>query len=284
MPRSAPVRLDIDRVVATLRRAGCVYAEDEAELLVAAATSAASSVAPSEVAAPSAAGELARMLAQRVAGMPLEHILGWAEFCGLRIAVGPGVFVPRRRTEFLAARAIALVREAGPGALVVDLCCGAGAVAAAVVAAEPSVEVHAADIDPVAVDYARRNLPGRADCVHVGDLVAPLPAALHGRIDVITANTPYVPTREIDLLPAEARLYEPRTALDGGDDGLDLHRRLAAEAPPWLAPGGHVLVEASEEQAPVTARLFAAAGLAARVVTAPELAATVVIGGRVRVP
>jgi len=193
-------------VVARLRAAGCVFAEDEAGLLIAAARNPA---------------ELARLVDQRAAGMPLEQVLGWAEFCGLRIAVEPGVFAPRRRTEFLAGQAIALAcrDRASLPPVVVDLCCGSGAVAAAVAAALPGASVHAVDIDPAAVRCARRNLTAAEGQVYQGDLYQPLPPALQGRVDVLIANAPYVPTAEVGLLPAEARRHEPRTALDGGGGG-----------------------------------------------------------------
>ena len=152
-------------------------------------------------------------------------MLGWAEFCGLRIAVDPGVFVPRRRTEFLAGQAIRLAR---PGAVVLDLCCGSGALAAALAAAVDRAEVHAADIDPAAVRCARRNLAAAGGHVYQGDLFAPLPPGLRGRVDILLANVPYVPTGEVGLLPPEARDYEARVALDGGADGLGVLRRVAA--------------------------------------------------------
>src|SRR5262249_36608547 len=151
-----------------LRAAGCVFAEDEAELLTAAA---------------SRPADLEALVTRRIAGEPLEYILGWAGFCGLRIAVMPGVFVPRRRTEFLVHCA---VERAAPAGVVVDLCCGAGAIGAAVAAALDHAEVHAADIDPTAIECARRNLPSRAS-VYVGDLFDPLPADLRGRVRVLTA-------------------------------------------------------------------------------------------------
>jgi release factor glutamine methyltransferase len=249
-------------VVARLGAAGCVYAEDEARLLLSAAATAA---------------ELAAMVDRRVAGLPLEQVVGWAEFCGLRIAVDPGVFVPRRRTEFLAGQAIAHLR---PGALVVDLCCGSGAVGAAVVAAADDVELHAVDLDPAAVACARRNLVAGGGRVYQGDLYAPLPAWLHGRVEVLVANAPYVPTREVGLLPREARLYEPRVALDGGSDGLAVVRRVSAAASGWLAPGGRLLIEISEHQAPRAAETFLGDGLIAGVARSKERSATVVIGTR----
>ncbi|HEV2636743.1 MAG TPA: putative protein N(5)-glutamine methyltransferase [Actinocrinis sp.] len=250
-------------VVAALRAAGCVFAEDEARLLLA---------------APGTPAELASMVERRVAGLPLEQILGWAEFCGLRIALDPGVFVPRRRTEFLVGRAAALV-GACPHAVVLDLCCGSGAVATALAAVLDRPQVHAADIDPAAVRCARRNLPEPAR-VYEGDLFDPLPGDLAGRIDLLVANAPYVPTEEIGFLPPEARLYEPRVALDGGADGLDIQRRVTEAAAGWLAPGGRLLIETSERQAPSTVEAFARNGLDAEVVADEELDATVVIGTR----
>jgi release factor glutamine methyltransferase len=213
------------------------------------------------------------MAAQRVSGLPLEQVIGWAEFCGLRIAVEPGVFVPRRRTEFLVQQAQLLAR---PGDIIVDLCCGAGAIAAALAATVPGARVHAADVNSAAVRCARRNLPG-AD-VYLGDLFDPLPGALRGHIAILTANVPYVPTAEIPLLPVEARLHEPRASLDGGPDGLDVLRRVAAAAPDWLAAGGHLLSETSEAQAPAAAAVLAAVGLTPQVVHSDELYATVITG------
>ncbi len=246
-------------IAATLRAAGCVFAEDEARLLLSAARTPA---------------ELTEMVDRRVAGEPLEYILGWAEFCGLRIAVDPGVFVPRRRTELLVHEAAAV---AGPGAVVVDMCCGSGAVAAALAAVLDGADVHAADVDPAAVRCARRNL-AVAGHVYEGDLFEPLPAALRGRVDVLVANAPYVPTDAIAMMPPEARLHEARVALDGGSDGLDVQRRVAAAAPLWLAPGGSLLIETSADQAPLTAAAFARHGLTARVASSDELDATVVVG------
>jgi release factor glutamine methyltransferase len=216
------------------------------------------------------------MVDRRVAGLPLEHIIGWAEFCGLRIEVDPGVFVPRHRTEFLAREAIILARQF-PRPVVVDLCCGSGALGAALAAALERVELYAADIDPAAVRCARRNIADDGQ-VFEGDLYEPLPATLRGRVHILVANTPYVPTEEIEMLPREARLYEARLALDGGADGLDVQRRLAASAPLWLAPGGHLLVETSDAQAPHTVEIFARSGLIPRVASSNEQDANVVIG------
>src|SRR6202035_4676249 len=253
-PPSPPSR---SAIASRLRAAGCVFAEDEAQLLISTARTPAG---------------LAAMVDQRVAGLPLEHVLGWAEFCGLRIAVNPGVFVPRRRTEFLVREAISLAR---PQAMVVDLCCGACAIGAALAAAVDQAEVHAVDIDPAAVSAARRNVPGH---VYQGDLYQPLPASLRGRVGLVVANVPYVPTGEIGFLPPEARAHEPLVALDGGPDGLDVLRRVAAGAPLWLASGGDLLIETSMRQGPPASGAFADSGLSVRVATSDELNATVVIG------
>ncbi len=252
------------QIVATLRAAGCVFAEDEARLLTEAAAD---------------PGELADLVARRAGGVPLEQVLGWASFCGLRVLLDPGVFVPRRRTELLARQAVEL---AAPGAVVVDLCCGSGAVAAAVAATAPDAELHAADVDPAAVRCARRNVPGGR--VYEGDLYGPLPAALRGRVDVLVANAPYVPTEAIGLMPPEARLHEPRVALDGGADGLDVLRRVIAGAPGWLAPGGHLLVETSEAQAPLLLDAAGLAGLRPRLARDTGLDATIVIARSALVP
>ena len=253
-------------VVDRLRAAGCVFAEDEARLLEAEART---------------THDLDAMVDRRTSGIPLEHVLGWAEFAGLRIQVEPGVFVPRARTELLARQAVALTHRAAalapPAPVVLDMCCGSGALGAVLAAAVAGIEVYAADIDPVAVACARCNLP--AGLVYRGDLYAALPNGLARRVDVLVANAPYVPSGELELMPREARLHEPHDTLDGGADGLDLVRRVIAGAPSWLRPGGHVLVETSEDQAEVALDELRRAGFAPRLARDDELDATVVIGG-----
>lgn len=242
-------------VVAVLRAAGCVFAEDEAAVILASATG---------------DDDVARMVRERSAGLPLEHVVGWAEVAGVRVHVDPGVFVPRRRSELLVREARRLAR---PGSVVVDLCCGCGALGAAVAAAVP-VELHAADLDRAAAACARRNVPD----VYVGDLFDALPDGLRGRVDVLLCNTPYVPSDEIALLPAEARDHEPRTALDGGPDGLDVQRRVAAAAGEWLAPGGSLLCEVGDRQAAAALTVFGA--YETRCVRDRRLDATVVVATR----
>ncbi len=246
-------------LVAALRAAGCVFAEDEARLLQAQARTPA---------------ELASMTARRVAGEPLEHVLGWAEFAGLRVAVEPGVFVPRHRSEFLVEQAVAAAPRAR---VVVDLCCGTGAIGAALLERLGDVDLHAADVDAAAVRCARRTLTGRGQ-VHLGDLYAPLPASLRGRVDLLVASTPYVPADAVRLMPPEAREHEPLVALDGGSDGLDVVRRLVAGAPTWLSPGGVVLVETSAAQGEAARTAMTAAGLDAAVLMDDDGESTVVLG------
>jgi release factor glutamine methyltransferase len=268
---SAPTR---SAIVTRLRAAGCVFAEDEARMLIAAAPT---------------PPDLVAMVDRRVAGLPLEHVVGFAQFCGLRIVVAPGVFVPRHRTEFLIREAVRLAHNrdqstdglgSHPPMVVLDLCCGSGAVGVALASALGRVELYAADVDPAAVRCARRNVAAVGGQVYEGDLFDPLPASLRGRVDIVAANVPYVPTEAIGLMPPEARLHEPRVALDGGPDGLDVLRRVAADAPRWLKPGGHLLIETSEQQATNAVAAFTRNGLTARVANSAELNATVVIGTR----
>jgi release factor glutamine methyltransferase len=250
-----------DDLVARLRAAGCLFAEEEAALLR-------GSAAPGPA--------LEALVTRRVAGEPLEQLLGLVAFAGLRVPVRPGLFVPRRRTELLAEQAAALAPSAG---VVAELCCGVAAVSLAVLAAHPEVELHAADLDPAAVSCARANLAGRG-AVHQGDLYDALPGALAGRVDVVVANAPYVPTAAIALMPPEAREHEARLALDGGSDGLAVLRRVLAGAPDWLRPGGAVLVECSERQTGPLGAVAAEHGLSPQVVADDDRGATVVVASR----
>jgi release factor glutamine methyltransferase len=258
-----PDPTDIHGAVAVqLRAAGCVFAEDEAELLIEAANG---------------GRALAQMVERRVAGEPLQYVLGWAQFAGLRMHVAPGVFVPRPRSEFLASQARALV---APGTTVVDLCCGCGALGAAAVTGIDGVELHAADVDGDAVRCARRNVEPIGGAVHEGDLFDALPAELRGTIDVLVVNAPYVPSDVIETMPQEAREHEHRIALDGGSDGLDLHRRIAAHAGEWLRAGGSLLLETSAQQATATQALLRDGGLTTELRHSDELDATVALGRR----
>lgn len=248
-------------LVDRLRAAGCVFAEDEARLLADTFSGA----------------ELERAVVRRVHGEPLEQILGFAQFGELRVRLLPGVFVPRQRSLVLVDAAMAGLPAT---ATALDLCCGSGALGALVAARAPSATVYAADVDPVAVRCARLNLP--ADRVFEGDLFGAVPQALRGRLDVVLAHAPYVPTGRIALMPPEARDHEHRVALDGGPDGLDLLRRVLHDVPSWLEPGGRVLFECAPAQREEACDLAVGAGLAAEVVVDDEVGALVVVGSNPR--
>lgn len=253
----------MDDLVARLRQAGCVFAEDEATLLRDAATGPA----------------LEGLVARRVAGEPLETVLGWVSFAGRRWVVAPGVFVPRTRTVVLVDAALSLLDA---GDVVVDLCCGVGAVGGALAAARPGVVVHAADVDPVAVDLARRNLADLGAHAWCGDLFDALPPHLRGTVDVVVANAPYVPTAAIADMPPEARDHEPHVTLDGGVDGLAVARRVLADAPAWLRPGGHLVIETGVTLEDALADAFDAAGFLEVVVLHDEDHDGTAVAGRTR--
>ena len=218
---------DADRAAAAARRlatAGCTAADEEAAELVAASPD---------------AGTLESWLARREDGEPTAWIVGVVDFCGLRLRIEPGVYVPRPQTEELARRAAWLLPPAGRA---LDLCTGAGAVAAHLRASDPRATVLATDRDPVAARTARSNgVPTAA-----ADLAAPLRPGQ--TFDVVTAVAPYVPTRELAFLPTDVQRYEPVEALSGGDDGLEVVRRVVTEAARRLRDGGWLLLEIGGDQ------------------------------------
>ena len=224
--------------------------------------------------------DVGALVERRVAGVPLEHVLGWVDFCGVRIDRRGWVFVPRRRTEYLVEQAVACAPR-GVRPVVVDLCCGSGAVGVAIAAQLGSAELYAVDDDDTCGALRRGNLATLNGLALLGDLYLPLPPRLRGHVDLLVANAPYVPTAAIALLPPEAREYEPRGALDGGPDGLDVQRRIVAGAATGSHPGGHLLVETSAGQAARTAALFRRGGLSAQVASSERLSATVVCGALV---
>lgn len=262
--------MDVTTATRQLEAAGCVYAAEEASILAEAAGS---------------ADHLAVMVGRRAAGEPLEYVVGWSDFCGIRLAVDDGVFVPRARSAFLVEEAASLVRclaGAGRPVVVVDLCCGVGAIGAALAAEVDQIDLHAADIDPRAVACAERNLGPIGGVVHQGDLFTALPRRLRRRTDVLVASPPYVPTGEIRLLPSEAREFEPSSALDGGDDGFDLVRRIARGARQWLSPQGCLALEVGETQVEPVADILEDLGYPTRAVTSAQHASAVVVGRRPR--
>jgi release factor glutamine methyltransferase len=244
--RSGSIRLmkngAVDRIslVQELAAGGCVTPEEEAAELIGAA---ADGSRPLEV-----------LVARRLSGEPLAWITGSVRFCGLRISVDPGVYVPRPHTEGLARRAASLLPPAGIG---VDLCTGSGAVAVVLGSAGRGATVLATDVDPSAVACARRN---GAQAL-LGSLDEPLPGSIRGRVDVLTAVVPYVPAEELHVLPRDVLAHEPRLALDGGRGGTTFLRQVAALSVDWLAPGGRVLLELGGDQASAMAAFMEAAGL-----------------------
>jgi release factor glutamine methyltransferase len=207
------------KMIERLRAAGCVAAEAEADEMLAA------------TADPTM---LDRWVSRREAGESLAWIVGWTTFCGRRLHVDPGVYVPRPQTEELARRAAALLPVGGRA---VDLCTGTGAIAAHLMVGDPTATVIGTELDERAARCARRN--GVTVVVSdLGQAFRPWPP-----FDVVTAVAPYVPTEAIALLPSDVRAHEPRLALDGGTDGLDLVRRVVETAGQILRPGGHLLVE-----------------------------------------
>ncbi len=219
-----------DRVLVTqmLTAAGCVEAREEADELIQAA-----------------AGDrsvLDDLVSRRTNGEPIAWLTGAVTFCGVRLFVAPGVYVPRSQTEPLARRAATLLPPAG---VAVDLCTGAGAIAAVLAAAVPTASVLATELDENAVRCARRN----GVEVFEGFLDDPLPRGLERRVDVLTAVVPYVPTESLRLLPRDVQAFEPRLALDGGPDGMDLLVEVVRRSQGWLSPGGWLMLELGGDQA-----------------------------------
>lgn len=182
------------------------------------------------------------LLARRLAGEPLAWITGSVSFCGLEVGVDPGVYVPRWQSEPLALRAADRLPANG---VAVDVCTGAGAIAKTLMARRPDARVVATDLDEGAVACARRNgVDARR-----GDLLAPLPRTLEGRVDVVVGVVPYVPTPDLPLLQRDTLTFESTLSYDGGEDGTALLRRVVAESPRLLRNGGALLLELGGRQA-----------------------------------
>lgn len=220
-------------IVGRLRAAGCVFAEDEARLLL------------DRLDTPD---DIESALRRRVAGEPLEHVLGVAMFCGLPIAVRPPVFIPRRRAEVLALAAVDNVRGRPDGATVLDLGCGSAAIAAVVAAASSTARVWASDVSAEAVAVARLNAVRYEIGVVRSDWWSDIPAELSRGVDVVVAYLPHVPDDRLDEVPADYRRAEQELAISGGPDGMDPLRRVLDGLPHWLAPGGSFLTLLAVEQ------------------------------------
>jgi len=228
-------RVRLDAVTERLAAAGCVAAGAEAAALC--------EHAPDDA-------TLDDWVARRTRGEPLAWITGRVDFGGRTLVTTPGVYVPRATTEELVTRAAVGLR---PGARVADLCTGSGAVAAALLARVRDARIVGVDVDPAAVRCARRNgVPAV-----LGDLGGPLRSRA---FDLVTAVAPYVPTRELHLLPADVQRYEPTPALDGGADGLEVVRRVVADAARLLGPGGRLVLEIGGAQDRALAPTLAADG------------------------
>lgn len=203
--------------------------------------------------------ELVRRRGQRE---PLQYIVGSASFCGIELALDRQVLIPRPETELLAERGWKFLQErsgaGGPPPLALDIGTGSGCLAVALALKAPPAQIHATDLSAEALVLARRNAERHQVCDRVrfyqGDVFAAVPPDL--RCDLIVSNPPYIPTARIDTLEIEVRDFEPRTALDGGADGQDFYRRIAAQAPAFLRPAGRLMVELDEDGAEATCELF----------------------------
>ncbi|MFJ3956045.1 hypothetical protein [Arthrobacter sp. NPDC090010] len=236
--------VDTASLVRRLRAAGCVFAEEEAAIL---------QDATDDV------GELDALCTRRERGEPLEHLVGWVGFGGLRLAVGPGAFIPRQRSLFLAALAAeAAARRADP--LLCEAFCGVAPLAAWIRHRMPGVRLLASDLDEISLGYARRNLGEEARIVH-GSGLAALPREYEQQIDVLAAVPPYVPESEAEFMPHESRDHEPGGAVFAGVDGLDFIRQTLDEALRWLAPAGVMLLEMNHGQLDTAGRYAEAQGL-----------------------
>ncbi len=207
----------------------------------------------------------ADLIEARAARHPLQHLTGVAHFRHVSLAVGPGVFVPRPETEVMVGQMIERARELPAGAVAVDLCAGSGAIALALATEVPGLTVHAVELDPGALAWARRNLNGSGVRLHQGDVADALPE-LDGAVDLVVSNPPYIPLAAWESVAVEARDHDPAPALwGGGDDGLDVVRAVERTAGRLLRSGGHVAVEHADVQGEAVVEIFARTGRWAQV-------------------
>ena len=255
----------LQRGAAALEAAGIEPARAEAEWLLASVLGVerfALYLDPARRVSTPRAARYRDLIERRAAREPLQYLLGWEDFHGLRLAVTPDVLVPRPETEGLVEWAVEVL-GGRPDPVVADLGTGSGAIACAIARALPAAEVLAVDVSVGALAVASRNVRALSLSSRVrllaGDLFAPL-GSLSASLDLVVANPPYLPSAVIPSLPPEVSRHEPRAALDGGPDGMAVIRRVVAGAPPVLKPGGWLLMEIGEEQAGPLASLMAAEG------------------------
>lgn len=214
---------------------------------------------------PAAGKRMAQILRRRIAGEPLEYVLGYTEFMGLRLSVGPDVLIPRHETEILVEAVLAEVKSRENRAAVLDLCSGSGAICVSLACMSQEIKITASDISLRALAVARANARKHAVEGRIRFAVCDLFAGFKGKFDVIVSNPPYVSREQIRWLAPEVR-KEPFQALDGGTDGLDFYRRIAGGARHFLSPGGALIVEIGCGQADEVSRLFKDYGLARKTV------------------
>ncbi len=245
----------LDGLITRLRAAGCVFAEREAAL----------------IAATFGAGPAReRAVQRRAAGEPLEYVVGAADFAGVTVSIGAPAFIPRARAVALIDAAARYVPRQDRGTVAVDLGCGSGAIAASLARRHPDWTVHATELDPAAAGWAERNAAVFGFTVHVGSWFDALPPDLRGRVDVVLAHLPYVPSNEIVLLPRDFRDHEPRHTVDGGADGLDPLRAVCTHSLTWLSPTGLLLTQVAWNQVETAVAVAAAAGLTAEATPMPD--------------
>lgn len=254
-----------------LEAAGRASAAAEARTLLAHAAGVEPSHLALERTVPAAAAEQFTQLVQRRAsGIPLQHLTGIAYFRTIEVAVGPGVFIPRPETEVMTGWAIDVLAGLDRAPVVVELCTGSGAIAKAIATEVPGAQVHTCELDPVAVQWAQRNLAGTGAHLVEQDMADAF-GELAGSVDLVISNPPYIPLEAWESVEAQVRDHDPLLALFSGQDGLDALRVVARRAAQLLRPGGVVCAEHAEVQHEAVAQLFVDQGGFTSVVDRPDL-------------
>ena len=250
----------IRAATARLAEAGVASPEyDAAELLAHVLGTTRSRLSLVDEVAPQQRADFEELLTRRESREPLQHLTGSTAFRHVELQVGPGVFLPRPETELLTGWAIERAGAAGPGAVVVDLCCGSGAIALSVADEVPAAQVHAIELDPSAHEWAERNLIGSGVVLRLGDMADAFPELDDG-VDVVVCNPPYIPLEAWAGVTPEVRDHDPALALWSGEDGLDAIRVLESTASRLLRPGGWVGAEHADVQGESATRVFLESG------------------------